>query len=161
VGYPTVDGSKSYFHLENPIAITSACTDSAAAWEFVRTFLTDSYQNIEQGIGLPTNKAAFDAYAAKMMTIEYTTDSEGNQIEVSRGTVKLDDIISIQLYAVSEREFTLFNDLYENCSHMNRNNQTLFDMINAEVSTMLNGQTAEDTAAAIQTAVEAYLNQLK
>ena len=161
VGYPTNDGAKSYFQFENPIAITSACTDMAAAWEFVRIFLTEDYQNAEQGTGLPTNKASFDAYAEKMMTPEYSIDSEGNQIEVSRGSVKLDDIISIDLYAVSEQEFNLFNDLYTQCDHMGRSDQKLINLINTEITTMLDGRSSEETSAAIQTAVAAYLNQLK
>jgi len=160
-GYPAKDGAENYFQLENPIAITTACTDSSAAWEFVRMFLTDAYQTAEQGIGIPTNKTTFDAYTATMMMPEYTTDSDGNRVEVSRGSVKLDDIISIPLYAVSEKEFAMFNDLYTMCNHMGRSNQTLINLISTEITAMLNGRSAEDTAAAVQTVVEEYLNQLK
>lgn len=161
IGYPTTNGAESYFHLENPIAITTACVDSSAAWEFVRMFLTDAYQSAEQGTGIPTNKTTFDAYTAIMMAPEYTTDSDGNRVEVSRGSVKLDDIISIQLYAVSEEELELFNELYINCNRMGRNNQALINLISAEITAMLNGRSADDTAAAVQTVVEEYLNQLK
>ena len=160
-GYPTATGALSLFHFVNPIAISTSCSDTNAAWEFVRVFLTDEYQQTSQEIGFPTNRAAFDAYAAKMMTPVYITDADGNQTEVSNGTVKLDDILTMQLYAVTEAEYQLFTELYEQCSSMGRENQTLTNLIRSEIENLLNGAAPEATAAAIQAAVESYLAELK
>lgn len=159
VGFPTGSGSGSRFTLIDPIAITKSCSNKALAWEFVRTYLTGNYQTEQASRGFPTNSTVFEAYAENLMTPVYETDAAGQKVEITNGSMKLDDIITLELYAVTEEEYDLFMKLYERCDKITRNDPMLIEIVNTELTAMLeNAATAQDTAAAIQTAVDNYLS---
>ena len=159
VGFPTSNNGGARFTLVDPVAITASCKNKTLAWEFVRTYITDDYQTNHENRGFPTNTTAFDKYAQTAMTPVYETDAMGQKTEVSNGSMKLDDIITLELYAVTEEESDLFMELYERCDKITRNDPAITEIVNAELVKMqVNAASAQDTAAAIQTAVENYLS---
>lgn len=158
VGYPTSFGAGNLLMLTDPIAITAQCEDPSAAWTFVRTFLTEEYQIGRSLNGFPTNKNVFDQYAASEMEAVYETDATGNKAEVSSGTIQLDGILSLELFAVTEDEYNQFMDLYENSKDMARSNTFLTELIKPEIFAMLDtGTSASETADAINSVVTEYL----
>lgn len=166
VGYPAENESGSLFILNNPIAITSNCKDSEAAWKFVRTFVSNDYSDINSGF--PVNRNAFEAYAKIEMTPVYETNKEGEfvlneageKIEISNGSIRLEDILKLDLYAVTQAEYNQFMDLYENCNAYGRENTELIDLVITEINGILvEGKSAADTASAIQSAASEYLKK--
>lgn len=168
VGYPTENGQGNLFALIDPVAITSACDNLDAAWTFVRTFLTKDYQLQKDLDGFPTNKTAFDEYAKQEMTPEYQKNAEGeyildetgNKIEVSSGSLRLEEILSLELLSVTKEEYDQFMALYESCSVMARANPDLAELITPEINSIFTeGSSVEDAALAVQTTVQAYLKE--
>ena len=76
IGYPTASGTGNYLSLSSGFAMSSSCSDKAAAWQFLRQFFTDSYQK-EQYM-LPASKTAYEAKMKEAMTENYKKDSNGD-----------------------------------------------------------------------------------
>ena len=53
IGYPTSSGVGSFLSMGDSYAMSSSCKDKDAAWQFLRTFLTEEHQ--AKGSYLPTN----------------------------------------------------------------------------------------------------------
>ena len=65
IGYPAASGTGNYMTLSSRFAMSSSCADKEAAWQFLRTFFTDSYQ--KQQYTLPVSKAIFEAKLKEAM----------------------------------------------------------------------------------------------
>ena len=78
IGYPTASGTGNYLSLSSGFAMSSSCSDKAAAWQFLRQFFTDSYQK-EQYM-LPASKTAYEAKMKEAMTENYKKDSNGDYV---------------------------------------------------------------------------------
>ncbi len=70
IGMPTLDGSVgSAIVANNRLAISEACPDKAAAWEFVSSFLTEEYQT-ENIYSIPVRLDAIEEKIAQAMDPE-------------------------------------------------------------------------------------------
>ena len=70
-GYPTENGAGHYARAGAlGVSITSTCKDIDGAWEFVRTFLTEDWQQNRPGnhFMFPTNKNVFNEMLKEAMT---------------------------------------------------------------------------------------------
>ena len=76
IGYPTSSGVGSMMMLSSGFAMSSKCRDKDAAWAFLRTILSEEYQ--EDIWGMPINKNAFDKKLKEAMTVEYQKDADAN-----------------------------------------------------------------------------------
>ena len=76
VGYPTDSGCGSAIYFYGSVAISAKSKNQDGAWEFVKTFWTDEYQDtIEYGI--PASMSKFDELAAEAMKRpSYESDGE-------------------------------------------------------------------------------------
>lgn len=170
VGYPSSNGKGSSFQFGGSVSITNACSDTEAAWEFVRRILTEEYQG-QNGYydGFPTNRKAFDAYVTQEMTPVYQTDPEtgailldeqGNQIEQEQGSWYVDEDFEIKMTAMTQEEYDSFLGLYENCSTVSCYQDELVNVIEDELGPFFDGQkTAEQTAELIQNRVSLYVQE--
>lgn len=162
VGFPTRDGSNgSAFQINDGLAMSSTCTNKDAAWQFMRTLLTQDYQE-NNTWQLPTNKAAFDAMLKEAMTPQYTTDPEtGEQVEQSQGGWGWDDL-TVEIYAMTQAEADQILALINGTTKVYGSDDEIMDIINDSTTDFFSGQrSAEDTAAAIQSRVSLYVNEQK
>ncbi|MCL2045142.1 MAG: hypothetical protein FWG88_01990 [Oscillospiraceae bacterium] len=88
-GFPTNNDNGHTISMTNGISMTSACKDKEAAWNFMRDVLADNDTSDYNAYtfysyGFPINKAAFDRMLDGVMTQEYYTDTEGNEIPVPK-----------------------------------------------------------------------------
>ena len=95
VGWPTETGSASQILFEESLGISAACTErqQAAAWTFVRTLLTESYEKScgDFPVSRKLLEKQMDEDAATVFYKvddkgKYETDSKGNRIEIPRDT---------------------------------------------------------------------------
>lgn len=87
IGFPNGKGDGGCIITEmEGYAITSACKDKDAAWQFVRTFFTEDYQR--NSYYFPTNKNAFDYLLNDAKEIEYERDSAGHILLDENGEKK-------------------------------------------------------------------------
>jgi len=59
LGWPSRTGG-SFFRMQSAFAISASCSNRDAAWEFIRTFLTEAYQRGNMHGDLPTNRNIFE-----------------------------------------------------------------------------------------------------
>lgn len=159
VGFPTESRNGSAFQLSSGLALSSACQYKDAAWQFMRTLLTEDYQTNNVWT-FPTNKATFDAKLKTAMTPIYTTDpATGAQVEQSQGTWGWGDL-QVEIYALTQEEADQFLALINSTNRVYSYDQSLMGIITDETEAFFAGQkSAEDTAAMIQSRASLYVNE--
>ena len=167
IGFPTTDGSSgSALMFQAGMAMSSQCADKEAAWEFMRTFLTEAYQS--KGYYMPTNRVEFDRQLEKEATPEYETDGEGNylldengeRIEKSRGGMASSDGFSMSFYALSQEQVRKIREVVETTDKIVQFDIGVYEKIIEEARPYFNGQkTAQEVARLIQSKINLYVNE--
>ena len=168
VGFPTRSGGGSILVLNNAFGMSAACPDKAAAWDFLRSFLTADYQR-NQYI-LPLRQDVFDEQLADAMRIEYEMDANGQprldekweKIPISRGgmgTAGEDgEMFSFEFYGLTREQADRFLAMLEIAQPFPNFNNTVFEMVQNEAAPFFAGErSAEDTARIIQSKVSLYM----
>ncbi|NCB52143.1 MAG: extracellular solute-binding protein [Clostridia bacterium] len=159
IGFPTESESGNAFQLYGGLAMSASCSDKDGAWQFMRTLLTEEYQE-ENTWEFPTNQNVFDQKLEDAMTPIYYTDPEtGEEVEQSQGSWGWGDIV-VDMYALSQEEADQFTALIESTDRVYSYDEDIMEIINDETAAFLAGQkSAEDTAAMIQSRVSLYVNE--
>lgn len=159
IGFPTTGNNGSTFQLSDGLAISSTCRNTEAAWSFVRRFLTEEHQSAEYMWFFPTNRHAFEAYAQRMMTVEYRTDAlEGEENRIAKSYYWFGEEDEVPIYAMEQAAYDQFLELYERCTCVSTANDAVSEIIAQEAEPFFAGQkTAEQTAKLIQDRVSLYV----
>lgn len=143
------------------LAIASKSENKEAAWEFIKSFLTEEYQAKEDLWDLPILKSAMDKKIEREMKPEYGTDENGNQVEVPKSTYEFEDL-SMELYAAKEEDVKLFKSIIEQIDTVGGVNTKIQEIISEEATAFFSGQkTAKEVADVIQSRVTIYVNETK
>ena len=169
VGFPREDGSNgNCFVGDTSLAITTSCKDKTAAWSFVRSLLSEEYQ---EGLwGFPIMKEAFEKKAAEAMTQEYETDANGNQvldengnpIPISTGAMSYGDEEPIELYAMTQEQYDAILKLIDDTTSYLNYDQNVLSIISDEASAYFSGsKSVEEVSKLIQSRVSLYIQEQK
>ena len=158
-GFPMSQGVGNIAYVDSGLAISSKCADKEGAWSFVRTFLTEEYQESGDVWSFPTNQKAFDKNLLEAMKKEYTTDANGNQVEAAKGGVGWDGF-SIELYAVTQEQadgiIALINSVTATMTYDN----SITNIVTEEASAFFSGgQDVDTTAKNVQSRVGLYVSE--
>lgn len=166
IGFPTTDGSVGcVMAMNESYAISSACKNKDAAWEFIRGFLTEEYQ--QDMYALPTNMNAFETQLAKAMEVEYEQDANGNyildengeKIPLSRGMI-YDGMTYKEIYATTPEQAQQLRDAIAAATKLIDLDQSIIDIVTEQAAPFFAGQkTAEETAKLIQSKANIYVNE--
>mgnify|MGYP002566098977 FL=1 len=165
IGFPTNNGVGNIMTMGESYAMSSSCRDKDAAWQFLRTFLTEEYQL--KGSYLPTNTKAFDKQLEKAMETEYQKDGNGNyvldengeRIPVALGMAS-DGINTYEIYATSPRQAEQLREVIETSTKMMDYDQSIIDIVLEEAAAYFAGQkSAADVAKLIQSKANIYINE--
>lgn len=156
VGYPTDSGSGSAFALNAGLAMTTACKDKEAAWDFIAMLLEESPMS---RASFSIDRSIFESQFADMMTKDYIEDPEtGEQVEDAKDVSRYGDHAPI--YAMTQEQYDLFMEVYENCQTVDSSNDDILKLVMDEAAAYFAGQkTAEETAKLIQNRVSLYLQE--
>jgi ABC-type glycerol-3-phosphate transport system substrate-binding protein len=166
IGYPTSSGVGNMMSLTSGFAMSAKCADKDAAWAFLRTVLSESYQ--ENIWGLPINKNAFDKKLEEVMTPEYEKDAEGNikldengeKIQISRGGIGMADGSVHEIYAMSQEQADKLLELINTTTRVVNTNNSLIQIETEEAQAFFAGQkSAEEVAKLTQSKVNIYVNE--
>lgn len=167
IGFPNATGSSgSTIHGLESYAMTSACKDKAAAWEFLRTFLTEEYQL--EGFYFPTNKNAYAALRADATKIEYETDDAGHILLDENGERKrkvigmmYDGTTTKEMYSgMSEERAQAIDALISSADSAAEQDSSITDIVIEGAQAYFAGQkTAVETAKLIQSKANIYVNE--
>lgn len=165
IGFPTNSGVGNIMAMGESYAMSSSCKDKDAAWQFLRTFLTEEYQL--KGSYLPTNMKAFDRQLEKAMETEYQKDGNGNyvldengeRIPVALGMAS-DGINTYEIYATTPRQAEQLREVINSSTKMMDYDQSIIDIVKEEAAAYFAGQkSAEDVAKLIQSKANIYINE--
>ena len=167
IGFPNVTGEPgNVLRGINELGITSACRDKAAAWEFVRTFLTEDYQT-ELSI-FPTNVNAFNTLLDEAQVIEYERDANGNILLDENGEKKrliigvmYDGINYTNMYSgISPERAETIKTLAQSTSKLLNYDQSILDIVTSEAQAYFAGQkSADEVARLVQSKANIYVNE--
>jgi len=166
IGYPTNSGSGNMLNLGQGYAMSSKCENKEAAWDFLRIFFTEEYQ--DSLWGMPTNIKVYEKKLEEAMTPQYQTDAEGNfildeegnKIEISRGGMGLGDGTMIEFYALSQEQADRLWELVTTTTKAANYNASIFDIVNEQTQAYFEGQkSAQEVAKLIQSKANIYVNE--
>lgn len=155
LGFPTFSGSGAAFDVSGGFAISAKSENREGAWEFVRSLLTEDYQD---GIGeLPVRKSSLEKKAQR------------NMKEFDPQTTRLTVIGSMMLgtsgYVIEDSKPTQADidktmEIITSTTQINRYNYTVTDIVKEEAGAYFSGsKSAEDAAQMIQNRVRNYLDE--
>jgi ABC-type glycerol-3-phosphate transport system substrate-binding protein len=156
-GIPGLLGGTSYIKPTTQLAMSSNCKYKDAAWQFMRYFLTDDYQdNME--FYLPVSQKAFTAILEKAQENPYYIDENGEKHEMS-SYVSMDDI-EVEIKAISAVEAKQFEDLVKSITTLYEEDEAICSIISEEAEAFYAGQkSVEEVANIIQSRVSLYISE--
>ena len=166
IGYPTSSGVGNMMSITSGFAMSAKCADKDAAWAFLRTVLSESYQ--EKIWGLPINKNAFDKKLAEIMEPQYQTDAEGNILldeegnkkQISRGGIGMADGSVHEFYAMTQEQADKLLELIDSTTRVVNSNDSIVQIVIEEAQAFFAGQkSAEEVARLTQSKVNLYVNE--
>lgn len=165
VGFPTLHGVGSLMSVSDGYCISSTCPDKDAAWQFVRTVLTDGYQS--NGFYLPTNRNTFEEQLAASMVVEYLQDANGNylldengeRIPQSKGSMT-DGINTYELYATTEAQAEHLRSVIASTTKLMDYDESIISIVTEQAAAYFSGQkSAQEVAKLIQSKASIYINE--
>ena len=156
-GMPAFSGAENFIEIPFQLAISSTCKNKSAAWEFIRYFLTDEYQeNLD--CYMPVSEKAFNAALKKAQEGEYYIDENGEKREIKE-TMTIDGV-EVQLGAISEEEARQISDLVRTTTKAYQDDVAITSIIAEEAGAYFEDQkSAEEVAGIIQSRVSIYLSE--
>ena len=158
VGFPSDDRKGSAFSLNDGLAMSSKCEYKEAAWDFLRSRVT----NYEFSWGFPLGKEAFDQFMEQAMTPDTWTDEFGNVIEYPK--VEYTDASGnvVQIMAMSQEDYDQFMALLNNIDKLTDYDTQILEIVMDEAQAYIDGiSSAHSVAAMIQSRVKIYVNEQK
>ena len=167
VGYPSENGCGSSFRASEGLAMSSACGDKEGAWSFLRRLLLPGgCTAFDQ---FPVNRADFDQLADKAMYPEYAVDENGDPITGADGKPLMAFtavwIINGQVFMmeeVTQADYDRVMALYDRIDKLAGRDERAWGIVQECAADFFGGgRGLEETAQAIQSRMELYLNELK
>lgn len=169
VGFPSENGSGSILRsYGEPLAISAKSSNIDGAWQFVRQFLTEEYQNgnnNEDGsynqdgfYGLPVLKSAFEKSAAKATQKPFWIDENGNKVEyddtyyINEQEIIMEPFTDAEVKEICDFIYSIKGSYYYD--------DKVNSIIEEETSAFFAGQKqAKDCAAVLQNRVQTMLDE--
>lgn len=166
IGYPTNSGTGSVLNLETGFAMSSACKNKEAAWEFMRTLFTEEYQ--EKLYNLPSNINVYNKQLEEAMTIQYSKDAEGNYILNEEGeripiitdSWVMSDGTVYEHYALTQEQADKMWELITTTTKRYDYNTSILEIVMEQAEAYFSGQkSVEEVARLIQSKANIYVNE--
>ena len=148
-GFPTEHRNGHSIMPTSGLSITTSASDVAGAWSFVRTFLTEEFQN---GVwGLPTHRAAFDRNAQEAL------EAEGGGGTISWGLGRME---TFELTDITQAQIDQVVELIRLAPGIFGWDEVLNNIITEGADDFFSGRgSAQDAARIIQSRVTTYIHE--
>ena len=146
--------------------MSSKCANKEAAWEFLRQFFSESYQN-RNTWRLPTNIKAFENKLKEAMTPQYLTDANGNPVLDENGDKMEIDYgswswggITVQYHPLTQERADQIRQLIDTTTKTSGYDEDIYNIVTEGAAPYFDGQrSAQEVAKQIQSKATLYINE--
>ena len=158
IGFPSSDGDGSAIVPVMRLAISSKSNNVDAAWQFVRTYLLEDYQN--DTTGFPMSMKVLDKRAQEAMERPYYLNDNGEK-EYYDDTYMIGDL-EITIEPMTQEEVDKNIEILKSFTNVAKSDSTILNIITEEAEPYFSGQkTAEEVAKIIQNRAQIYLREIQ
>ncbi len=163
IGFPTEDGSAgSSFYLPygtRELAMSSACREKEAAWEFLRQILLPRYTDLSDNMlyerhvsALSINREDYE----RMIRFDMTQKNAVKQVRFLYGNEQA----PVSCRAATQEELTRYEDFINSIDKIEFFDNTVYDIVEESASPYFAGdKTLDETIQLIQNRVTLYVNE--
>lgn len=157
IGFPSSNEDGSAIIATMQLAMFSKSSNKEGAWEFLRYFLTDEYQD-EINYGFPLSIKRLDALAQEATKKSTYTDENGNEVEAD--DYYYIDGVELIIEPMTEEETEKFKENLYSFTQIYNYDENLIQIIQEETAAFFNGQkNVGDVAGIIQSRAQIYVNE--
>lgn len=157
IGFPSSNEDGSAIMPYMQLAMSAKSSNKEGAWEFLRYFLTDEYQD-EISYGFPLSIKRLDELAREATKKSTYLDENGNEVETE--DYYYIDGVELIIEPMTEEETERFKKNLYSFTQVYNYNENLIQIIQEETAAFFGGQKkAEDVAGIIQSRVQIYVNE--
>lgn len=159
VGFPGGGSQGSVIYTGTTYALSAKSAHLDAAWDFVKYYLTDEYQEtLSEKWSLPVSKECLDEAADKATKNPVYTTYDGKEEEGQYSYWINDEEIILDPLTTEQRDKLV--DFVSSVNTRAYNNDEVFNIISEEMGAFYQGQkSAKECASVIQSRVQIYVNE--
>lgn len=159
IGFPGLEGNTSVIRPGSYMyGISAKSLNTEGAWEFLRYYLTEEYQNSKEMYTLPVLKSAFESNAMEATKKPYWINENGEKEEYDNYYYINGESIVLEQFTKQEVD-AICNFVYS-LNKRGYYNQDIINIVEEEAEMFFNGQkSARDVAAVIQSRVQLYVDE--
>ncbi|MGN1148529.1 MAG: ABC transporter substrate-binding protein, partial [Lachnospiraceae bacterium] len=159
IGFPSEEGIGAVVSANNQYAISAKSKNKEGAWEFLRYYLTEEYQNSnEMSYTLPIRKDALLAKLEDAKDRPYWLNEDGSKEYYDRTYWIGDQEIIIN--PLTDEETDMLYDYISSITMANYYDDSLRNIITEEAAAFFEGQkSAAEVAEIIQSRAQIYINE--
>lgn len=159
IGYPGAGGNGASFIANTEIAITSKAANPDGAWEFVKYFLSDEYQDLyadSNSWQFPVKLSSLQKKAENAKERPYWENEDGTKEYYDNNYWLGDTKINIGVNTDEDNQKIM--DLINSTTNVSRYDQDISNIIDEETAAFFEGQkSAQEVAEIIQNRVSNYI----
>ncbi len=157
IGFPTENGIGGSIEFDYSFLISASSKHKDKAWEFVRYFLTEDFQDNLQ-YNFPVLESSFDKKGEKATQKPTYKDENGKDIEYTDYYYL--NGVEIELDPMTKEEVAEFKDYVKSLTTATELDDKVINLVLEEAKPYFKGQkSAAETAAIIQSRVQVYLDE--
>lgn len=158
IGYPCKEGQGSVIRFNAGYAISSKCSNPDAAWDFIKTFWSEEYQNSNEMYAFSALKSVFEAKCKKAMERPYWEDENGNKeyYDYTYWNGETDEVLPY----LTQAEVDEFKNFVYSINKRSGDATELYDIISEELQPFYEGQkNVDEVCEIIQSRCSIFLKE--
>lgn len=157
IGFPTDNGMGSFVGANYQYVLSAKSKNLDGAWQFIRYYLTDEYQN-ELQWGLPVSKDAFMEKSKEALQKDYYIDENGEKVETEEYFEVNGE--SVEIMPLTQQQLDEIVTFIQSVTKRQYYNQDIQNIVTEEADAFFTGQkSAKDVAGIIQSRAQLYVNE--
>ena len=158
IGYPSRDGNGSSISFSYVYAISNKCKSKDAAWQFIRTYLTDEAQS-KISYQFPISMKRFDELAEEAKKRPYYMDGD---VKVEYDQTYWLNGVDVPISPCTDEEIKTLKDFILSVNKKASYVTQIETIISEEAAPFFEGQkTAEEVANIIQSRASIYISEIQ
>ena len=158
IGYPCKEGQGSVIRFNAGYAISSKCSNPDAAWDFIKTFWSEEYQNSNEMYAFSALKSVFEEKCKKAMERPYWEDENGNKeyYDYTYWNGETDEVLPY----LTQAEVDEFKNFVYSINKRSGDATELYDIISEELQPFYEGQkNVDEVCEIIQSRCSIFLKE--